>query len=218
MKGLLIKDFRFLLGQKSSMLIFAGLGLFFLLTGEEVSFGIMYTMLMMSIFSTSSISYDSHENGMAFLLTLPVNKKSYVAEKYLFALILLLSMGGIMAVLALGCDVFGVVTFSVQALTDALLAGIGFGIVMISLMIPIYVIFGPEKARIAVVMIMGVTFAVYYVLTKIFGEQQAELERWIVNLQNMGKVQGTLLVIGLLAGILAISLMITICGLEKKEY
>ena len=93
MKGLLVKDYRFLLGQKSSFLIFVALGLFFVLTGEEISFGVSYAMIFAAILATSSITYDSMENGMAYLLTLPIQKKMYVIEKYLFSLAIIILMG-----------------------------------------------------------------------------------------------------------------------------
>ena len=65
MKGLLIKDIRYLIGQKASIAIFIGLGLYFLLTETDVSFAMVFSMIMAAVFSTSSISYDNYENGMA---------------------------------------------------------------------------------------------------------------------------------------------------------
>ena len=70
MKGMLVKDIRFLLNQKVSLFIFLGLGLYFMIPAEEVSLSMAYVTMMIAIFTTSSISYDGYDNGMAFLMTL----------------------------------------------------------------------------------------------------------------------------------------------------
>ncbi len=218
MKGLLVKDFRFLLGQKSSMLIFVVLGMFFLLSGEDPSFGIMYTMMLAAIFSTSSISYDSHENGMAYLLTLPIQKKLYVVAKYVFSLIVIGIMGAVIFLLACGCDVFGARVIDMGALGESFVIAIVMGMVMVSFMIPIYVIFGPEKARVAVIVIIGIVAAGYYVITKVFADSMAKVAEFLVRMESLSDLQLAMLVAGIMLVIVAISMIITIVGLEKKEY
>lgn len=218
MKGLLVKDYRFMLGQKSSFLIFVGLGLFFLLTGEDVSFGINYAMIFAAIFAAGSITYDSHENGMAYLLTLPVQKKSYVVEKYLFSLIVIVLMGMIMGVMAFGCSIFGERTFEVKALIEAFTMAFTMAIIMITFMIPIYVIFGAEKARIAIMVIAGVVAAGAFIISKIAGGSIAKLAGVVEKLESLSEWQSALLISGILIIFLAVSMVITMTGLEKKEY
>lgn len=218
MKGLLVKEFRFMLGQKSSFLIFVALGLFFLLTGEDVSFGIMYTMIFASIFAASSITYDSHENGMAFLLTLPIQKKGYVIGKYLFALAVIVSMGAIMCAMALGCNAFGGMAFEGDAIIESLVMAFTAAIVMISLMIPIYIIFGAEKARIAIMVIAGIGFASYFILSRYASDSLAKLSGVLAKLESLSDLQSGLLITGIIVVILAVSIIISMIGLEKKEY
>lgn len=218
MKGLLVKDIRFLWGQKGSLVIFIALGFYFLLTGTDPSFGLVYTMMLAGLFSTSSITYDSHEKGMAFLLTLPIQKKTYVVSKYVFALIVIAVMGAITALLAIGCDMFDVRTIDMGALGGGFIMAITFGMVMVSFMIPIYVIFGAEKARVAMLVIIGIAVAGYFLITKLFGDSMAKAAEFLTKLEGLSDLQAALLVTGIMLVILIISMIITIVGLEKKEY
>lgn len=89
MKGLLIKDFRLLKGQVHFLLIVTVCVIVFMINGNE-AFGVAYVCSMVALLSLTTVSYDEYENGSAFLFTLPITKKDYVKEKYLFAGILLL--------------------------------------------------------------------------------------------------------------------------------
>lgn len=83
MKGLLIKDFRLLKGQVYFLLIVTGCVIVFMINGSE-AFGVAYVCSMVALLSLTTVSYDEYENGCAFLFTLPITKKDYVKEKYLF--------------------------------------------------------------------------------------------------------------------------------------
>lgn len=217
MKGLLVKDIRFLLGQKSSMIIFVALGLFFLMTGEDVSFAIMYTMMLAAIFSTTSITYDAFENGMSFLLTLPIQKKTYVVSKYIFAALVVTVMGVVLCGLAYGCNVLGISALDLSALGEVFVIAITMAVVMVSIMIPVYIILGPEKARIGIIVLAGVACAVGFVLSKI-SDIMVNVTALMEKLESLSDAQATVLGIGLLVVILAVSMVISMIGLEKKEY
>ena len=88
MKGLLIKDIRLLKNQKHFFLIVGLVGAMLMFTSEEPSFVISYMTFVFSMFTLSSVSYDEYDNGMAFLFSLPISRKKYVREKYLFGLLL----------------------------------------------------------------------------------------------------------------------------------
>lgn len=44
--------------------------------------------MICSMFSLSTISYDEFDNGNAFLFSLPITRKGYVIEKYIFGIML----------------------------------------------------------------------------------------------------------------------------------
>lgn len=218
MKGLLVKDFRFLWGQKGSLVIFIALGFYFLLTGTDPSFGLVYTMMLAGLFSTSSITYDSHEKGMAFLLTLPIQKKTYVVSKYVFSLLVMVIMGAAIALLGFGCNMFGAKALDMSTMGDGFVMAIAFGLVMVSFMIPIYVIFGAEKARVAVLVIIGIAVAGYFLITKLFEGSMEKVTNLLMKLEGLSELQAVLLATGIMLTILIISMIITMVGLEKKEY
>ena len=87
MKGLLIKDFKLLKNQKQFFLTVSMMGIIFLVVSNNPDFVISYITIMISIFTLSTISYDQYNNGMAYLFTLPITRKEYVGEKYVFGLI-----------------------------------------------------------------------------------------------------------------------------------
>jgi len=174
--------------------------------------------MLAGLFSTSSITYDSHEKGMAFLLTLPIQKKTYVVSKYVFSLLVMVIMGAAIALLGFGCNMFGAKALDMSTMGDGFVMAIAFGLVMVSFMIPIYVIFGAEKARVAVLVIMGIAVAGYFLITKLFGDSMTKAAEFVKKLEGLSDLQSTLLGVGIMLVLLVISMMITIVGLEKKEY
>ena len=218
MKGLLIKDIRYLIGQKASIAIFIGLGLYFLLTETDVSFAMVFSMIMAAVFSTSSISYDNYENGMAFLLTLPVRKKTYVVSKYVFSLFVVVAMGSLIGILATLCATSGIGDVELSTLGGGMAAGFAAAIVMLAVMIPVYIIFGAEKARVALLVVYGIVFAVGFLVKNVAGGMLEKIVEFGMKLNEMGAVQLGLMVVGVLAVILVVSLLVTMKVVEKKEY
>ena len=218
MKGLLIKDIRYLIGQKASIAIFIGLGLYFLLTETDVSFAMVFSMIMAAVFSTSSISYDNYENGMAFLLTLPVRKKTYVVSKYVFSLFVVVAMGSLIGILTTLCAASGIGNVELSTLGGGMAAGFAAAIVMLAVMIPVYIIFGAEKARVALLVVYGIVFAVGFLVKNVAGGMLEKIVEFGMKLNEMGAVQLGLMVVGVLVVILVVSLLVTMKVVEKKEY
>lgn len=84
MKGLLIKDIK-LIKTRGIFILFVVAAYAVLQLGagnSEMSVGL--TTLILSIFSITSITYDEYDNGMPFLFTLPITRREYVREKYVF--------------------------------------------------------------------------------------------------------------------------------------
>ena len=89
-RGLLEKDFRLFRYQGGKFfLVIAIVGLFLSLAGNMgTNFVSIYITSVMAIYSGSTISYDEAEHGYNYLFSLPVNRKIYVQEKYIFSFIL----------------------------------------------------------------------------------------------------------------------------------
>ena len=87
MKGLLIKDFRLAFINIRILCIVAAVIFLIVGCGDEdgIEFIVYFVTAMCMMMVITTISYDDSDNGLAFLLTLPVSRKTYVTEKYIFA-------------------------------------------------------------------------------------------------------------------------------------
>lgn len=219
MKGLLIKDLHILKKQKS----FFGLALliaFIFLISDTVNimFAIGYMTIMFSFASTSTITYDQHGNGMGFLLTLPVSRRDYVKEKY----ILMFLIAGVSLICSFLFLTVGVCMDHIPSdqdiLLGSLLSTVLWTIMVHVLMIPLFLKFGAEKSRIALILVMGIIYAV------IFGGRA--LIRYfdidIIGLADLiSQTSRTILItIGCMAAavLLGISILISLHVMKKKEY
>lgn len=164
MKGLLLKDILLLKKQTSTLLIFAFvIAVNAALAKEEVnSFAFFLGTFFLASLATTSIIYDQQNDGYQFLFTLPASKLTYVIEKSL--LILLFSLAGILFGLIVS---FAAALFFAEAveldpeflvmMTVTSLAG---GCLYGSLMTPLYIKFGVEKARYVMFAVMVVIVGV----------------------------------------------------------
>lgn len=219
MKGLLTKDFRLFLQQKrffAVLILIAGILNF----GTDGSFAVTYMTFMGLIFVMNTISYDEYDNGMPFLMALPVSRKMYAREKYVFGIILGLAMWLTGVALALGswlinsgkgdCDVNEIIVTAA--------ASIPVFVIIISLMLPIQLKFGAEKGRIALVVVAGVIFLAAYglkMITTMTG----------IDISGIDKVLSAISINVLLPSlafatviILLISIAISSIIMEKKEF
>lgn len=156
MKGLFLKDFRYLLLQKSFFGLILIIGLALSLTmGDRYYFVLGYLTFMGAILGFITITMDDQTNGMAFLFTLPFSRRQYVQEKYLLSLIMLF----------LSCTISLMVVFLTRWIkhyttppSEILFAALGCCaclIFFLSLMLPLTLKFGEERARLAYLISLG---------------------------------------------------------------
>ena len=88
MKGLLVKDFCIMKLQKTFFIMIFVMALVFAWSFKNPSYMVSFLTFISSIFVLTTISYDEFDNGYTFLFTLPVSRRIYVLEKYVFGLIL----------------------------------------------------------------------------------------------------------------------------------
>ena len=80
MRGLIYKDIRLLMSQKSFFGILFAVAAFISIIGDNASFSISYGTFMGMTAAISTLNFDEYDNGMAFLMTLPTGKRSYVSS------------------------------------------------------------------------------------------------------------------------------------------
>ena len=72
MKGLLIKDFKLLKGQKNFFMAITAISIIMIIVSPGTSFPIGFLGFVGALFSLSSISYDEFDNGNAFSNSAPL--------------------------------------------------------------------------------------------------------------------------------------------------
>ena len=146
MKGLLIKDFKILKGQKQFFASVLVVTFVFLMTNTSFSFVISYITVMTGMLTLTTISYDDHENGMGYLFTLPISRKGYVQEKYLFGFMTTMPVLAAVSAAAFLVSRVRHIDFTAEEWTGAVLGSLLVITVMLSLLIPIELKFGGRKS------------------------------------------------------------------------
>ena len=86
MKALLLKDFYALKEARVLIALMILISVAMALWGgiEQAGFVMGYLSILAAILVLNVISYDEADNGQAFLFTLPISRRQYVLEKYIF--------------------------------------------------------------------------------------------------------------------------------------
>ena len=160
MKGLFVKDLLLVKNQTRTLPLLVLCGVV-MAVSMQASAAVMYLTILGTMISVGTISYDEMGNGYSFLFTLPVTRKMYVREKYVFSVLFCLAT--ILAGLVIGAAVMLAKGLPAVSSADELLsftAGAFLAAsVMTGSMIPVRLKYGTEKSSIALFVIFGV-FAV----------------------------------------------------------
>ena len=216
MKGLLIKDMRILMRQKMTFLIIVLLGIFMSMNGGDASFSLGYMMVVSAMLVVTTISYDYFENGMSFMFTLPISRKSYVVEKYMLALLVELVMAGFSILIQVGSILLG----NPADWMVLLITGVGCfvaAMLLLAVYIPVYIKCGPEKSRIVIFIVVGIVAVGTYLVAKVEAVQKL-LEQLIEALTKMSATQITVIGVAIFVLVMLASVGISIRMLEKKEF
>lgn len=160
MSGLLVKDFRLVFQRKQfffMILVIAG----FLSFNGKYHFIVTYLALIGAMVAVSTLSYDEAENCYAFLMTLPVRRRDYVREKYLFGLFCAILACLVGAALCAACILLkppAAAGFTLGDVADSL-ACIPVGLLVFDVALPMQLKFGAEKARLMTVVALGAVAA-----------------------------------------------------------
>lgn len=214
MKGMLIKDFSLLKGQKQFFMIAIMFAFIFLFLTDMAGFGVSYLMVMFIIFTLSTIAYDEYDNGNAFLFTLPISRKRYVQEKYVFCLVIsaVVCLVDIALILVMNYVKDGT---DVEMLLVTLAAACAVGIVMMAVMIPLQLKFGSEKRQMAMIAGFVIFFFLLYVGKKLVDRFGIPSFINKIGSLSMGSVAGMITVFVIVMTL--ISYWISVRIMEKKE-
>lgn len=160
MKALFIQDFRYMLTQKSFLVLIALVGIVLALTqNDNYIFVIGYLGFMGMTTGMMSVTMDDQSHGLTFLFSLPIDRRVYVREKYIFIVL----MGVVFSIFATAlCLLFRMFAEYKAPLDEILATSLGTLFVMllfVCFMLPLQLKFGAERARLASFIAIGLFFA-----------------------------------------------------------
>lgn len=210
MKGLLLKDLAIVKQQGKSIFIIIAIAVFMMMSGNDITFAIAYANILFVMFGITTLNYDAFDNGFSFLFTLPITRKMYVAEKYLFSLMCVVTGLSLSAILML-------VTGNMNSEAIGFIVGYAMAaIFLLSALLPIELKFGPEKGRIAMIVIFAIVFALVFGIKKVVGVDK--LASILISLEKMNEIAVMCILAGIVIILLGISYFISCKVMEKKEF
>lgn len=162
MKALFIKDIRIILKQQRVLIcaFFAVITILAFATDNSM-YAVAFVLFLVPTMMLTTISYDTFENGMSYIMSLPVSVKDYVAEKYILTVASSLIFN-IMATILINVVLSigkGVGIMPLELIVNAMLAQF-MVLIYISLVLPVDIRFGTDKGMIIVVLMAVVIGAV----------------------------------------------------------
>lgn len=214
MRGLLLKDFYLMAGQKRFFIIVFAIAVLFFLTGQNEEFIVGYVTMLCGIFAVTTIHYDEFNKGNIFLFTLPFQRKQYAVEKYLFGIIAggaaWIASFAVVMVLGYGRGELDIREWGVPMLTYFLVL-----LLMLAVMIPIELKFGAEKGKLATFVLFFAVFGIFFLVTNASEEAGIDLSA-LAGQMNLAKLALGAVLVTLL--VLAFSASASIKIMEKKQF
>lgn len=218
MKGLLIKDFRFMKNQKQFFVMTVFLCAIFSVMFESPSFVICYLPVMVSVFSVSTIGYDEQESGLSYLFTLPVSRSGYIKEKYLFGI--LTTLCSILVIVPV-CNVILLVRKIESEPGEILgtaLAAFAISMLMHAVMVPIQIRFEAEKSRTAVLIATGCIYLLVFLAMKAVQISDVNVDDAVTRIVAAGPVIATAVCAAAVVILVGISFLISLHFIKNKEF
>lgn len=217
MKGLFIKDWKLLMQQKSFFLIVAGVGVFCLLTGQDMVFVVSYCSFLVASVAVSTITYDDTGNGLACIFTWPASRKQYVWEKYLFtggaglAAWMITVLAGLL-VSGKGQRQESAVEWLIQSSMILVMVA-----VTICVMIPIKLKFGAEKGRIVTFIVIFAMFGCIGLVSALDAQTMRGIEAAFTVLETLPPWVWAVFTVVMSVVAILVSICVSIRIAEKKE-
>lgn len=217
MRGLLIKDFKLMKGQKNFFIItlVAAVGMAAFM--DDASFVIGYMTFLGAMFTLSSISYDEFDNGNAFLFSMPITRRDYVVEKYVFGLI----VGGASWILGTAFTIAGGIMNHSIIVPDTIMGALSLLpilLILLAVMLPFHFKFGGEKSRFAIICAVLIAFAIAFAIVRILALFHIDVVEVLNNLPAMSMGVLIAVVLGVSVVLLFLSYKISVKILNRKEF
>ena len=217
MKGLIIKDFQLLFSNKRILYIVFAIALFSAMMGDGITLTYIssFVAVMLQVSALATISYDNYQHGNTFLMTLPLRRKDYVIEKYIFCSII--AFVGIIFSLILGL----LVKMRTNNMKIEIAVGIVIALVFLIysfIAIPLELKFGNEVGRTISFIIGAVIFLIAQILIQVNDSLFDSIMNWLNKLENISDITALMIAIAAFVIALTITIPISIKIINKKEF
>ncbi len=207
MKGLIIKDFY---QMKSYLRVFLVVVLFCVLAGisnQDAIFMTYYPAILMGVMPITMFAYDEKEKFLRLLSALPIKRRTYVTEKYLFGFLLVLfaciATGTVQGIKMMMAGGFVLIDFAL-----IMTIPLAIGMVAPAIVLPLIFWLGTEKGRFVNIIVLVIALS----FIKFFVDMGSDFQL-IVDAQQM-----VFLMMGAAILIYFLSWCVTVMIFEKKEY
>lgn len=183
MKGLFIKDLLLIKNQKRTLPLLFLCGIVMSFSMQPTS-GIIYLTILTAMLCAGTLSYDEMDHGYAFLFTLPVSRRIYVREKYIFSVVLCLAgmLLGLAISLAAGMIKGGEGPAGFQELISFTSGAWLSAALMLGSLIPVRLKYGTEKSSIVLFVLFALVAAAAFLLSGKSGMLPGKITAFLTSL------------------------------------
>lgn len=165
MKGLIIKDILNLKKNFKTILLVIVFFAIYAYRANNPGYMISMTVIMFTIMSITSMTYDDTSKWDGYALTMPISRKDVIVSKYI--LIASLSMlSALVSFIIAYILILPGTNIGINELSLIAYKTFSISIIFISVLLPFVYKFGVEKAQIIYVMIFAISAAIFFVLNK----------------------------------------------------
>ena len=158
MKALLMKDLKTLKNERRLWVSIIGVSVLFGVLFQNWYFMMGYIMFGLSMIARTMYQYDVADQGIVYLMTLPITRKEYVKEKYLLSL-MSICIGGILSMILtkIGMLFTPDQADSNQEIFSAFLGILAVALVLQAIIFPVELKYDVSKSRIIILLlVMGI--------------------------------------------------------------
>lgn len=214
MKGLILKDlYNISHNIKAFLFTIIFIAICMIPSAGTTGFGVTVTLIC-SMMTMTTFSMDERSNWMKYALIMPISRKEYVKSKFIVNLIFTvfgMILGGIIGMI--GVMVKGSQDFVIDLITTGAccIVGLLLGIFYGSIMIPLIIKWGAEKARMIAVIAVAIpsliAFLVYQLIVSLG-----------ITLTEIYIVAGIVLVVIVIVLLNVVSFRMSVKWLKEKEF
>ena len=218
MKGLLVKDFKLMKNNMMFLVMIIIISIGCAAGMKNPFFALGYATALISIFSVNTIAYDEYDNGMAHLFSLPVSRKIYVKEKYVFAILISVVGITIATLISVGVSLFMEEQYGMKEWIGILALSLFFVCLIQGVIIPVRMKFDSEKHKMAMLVVVGVMAAIggaVFGVFKVCGiDVEAVLDK--IMIEKAWTLFWSVIILGIC--MMLLSYKISVKFMEKREF